>query len=124
MPSLPHFWKNSTRIGEGAVLKGKHESDIVKSAGKLSIERKCPIFGQISQSGFSAGVLGGQNLERTYDVFERFPDGTVRWRTSVVGHEAAIVKLKEIAVSSTNEFQLMHLPTQTIIATINEPKPS
>jgi hypothetical protein len=69
-------------------------------------------------------VLLFAEVERTYDIFEKLPDGAMRWRASVAGHEPAILKLKEIAVSSTNEFQLMHLPTQTIIATLNEPKPS
>jgi hypothetical protein len=48
----------------------------------------------------------------------------VRWRASVVGHEAAILKLKEYAASSANEFVLMHLPTQTVIATTGDPNAS
>jgi hypothetical protein len=59
-------------------------------------------------------------MERTYNLFEKLPDGATRWRASIAGHELAIFKLKEIAASSANEFQLMHLPTQTM----NEPKTS
>ena len=61
-------------------------------------------------------------MERTYDIFERLPDDSMRWRASVVGHEPAIAKLKELAAKSGNEFRVMHLPTQAVIATINAPK--
>jgi hypothetical protein len=61
------------------------------------------------------------HVERIYDIFERLPDGVMRWRASIAGHEAAILQLKESARSSGNEFQLMHLPTKTLIATMNAP---
>jgi hypothetical protein len=44
------------------------------------------------------------------------------WRAAIPGHEAAIRKLQEIAAQSPNEFQLMHIPTKTVIATINASK--
>ncbi|MGA2098780.1 MAG: hypothetical protein ABSH39_21000 [Candidatus Acidiferrum sp.] len=58
-------------------------------------------------------------MNREYDAFEVLPDGTLMWKASVKGHEDAIKKLKEIAKSNTNEFRLLHLPTKTVIATIN-----
>ena len=58
-------------------------------------------------------------MDRTYDVFERLSDGTMVWRATVVGHEVALRKLRELARLGDNEFRLMHLDTQTIIATIN-----
>ncbi len=58
-------------------------------------------------------------MDREYDLFEKYPDGTVLWKSSVVGHENAICKLKELAASTKNECFLMHLPTNTVIASMN-----
>jgi hypothetical protein len=60
-------------------------------------------------------------MERTYDIFEK-SDGSMLWRCAIQGHESAIRKLQEMAGQSTNEFHLMHIPTKTVIATINGPK--
>jgi len=56
---------------------------------------------------------------REYDAFEVLPDGSLMWKATVKGHEDALTKLKEIANGNTNEFRLMHVPTKTVIATIN-----
>jgi hypothetical protein len=56
---------------------------------------------------------------RTYDLFEVLPDGDLIWRATVEGHESAIEKLRQAAKGSGNEFRLMHLPTKSVIATIN-----
>ena len=61
-------------------------------------------------------------MERTYDIFENMPDGTLLWRVAVPGHEAAIQTLQEFAAKSPNEFRLMHLATNTVIAKINSSK--
>ena len=61
-------------------------------------------------------------MERTYDIFEKTKDGAMVWRAAIPGHEAAVRKLQEMAAQSPNEFQLMHIPTKTVIATINTPK--
>ena len=58
-------------------------------------------------------------MNREYDAFEVLPDGALIWKATVKGHEDAIKKLKEVAKDNTNEFRLMHLPTKTVIATIN-----
>jgi hypothetical protein len=58
-------------------------------------------------------------MNREYDAFEVLPDGTLVWKATVVGHEDAIKKLKEIAKGNTNEFRLMHLRSKTVVATIN-----
>jgi hypothetical protein len=58
-------------------------------------------------------------MPRTYDLFEVMPDGNVVWRATITGYEDAIDKLQQVANGSTNEFRLMHLPTKTLIATIN-----
>lgn len=61
-------------------------------------------------------------MERTYDIFETMPDGAPLWRVTVVGHEAAITKLKELAAKTRNEVQCIHLPTKSVIAVMNESK--
>lgn len=58
-------------------------------------------------------------MNRTYDIFEKKPDGALVWRAAVVGHEEAIRKLKEISAGSSSEFQLMHVPTKSLIAATN-----
>jgi hypothetical protein len=43
------------------------------------------------------------------------------WRAVIPGREAAMRKLQEMAAQSANEFQLKHLASDTLIATINTP---
>jgi hypothetical protein len=56
---------------------------------------------------------------RTYDLFEVMPDGDLIWRAKIEGHETAIHHLQQAAKRSTNEFRLLHIPSMTIVATIN-----
>ncbi len=58
-------------------------------------------------------------MTREYDAFEVLPDGALIWKATITGHEDAINKLKEVAKGNTNEFRLMHIPSRTVIATIN-----
>jgi hypothetical protein len=58
-------------------------------------------------------------LQRTYDIFEKMADGTLVWRAVIPGYEAAMRKLQELAEQSPNEFQVKHLASDTLIATIN-----
>ena len=58
-------------------------------------------------------------MERSYDIFETMPDGAPLWRSTVSGHEQAIAKLRELAAKSSNELQVLHLPTKTLIASMN-----
>jgi hypothetical protein len=59
-------------------------------------------------------------MERQYDIFEILPDGSRVWRETIVGHENAIRKLKIIAAKTTNEVLVMHLPTNAVIAVMNQ----
>jgi hypothetical protein len=56
-------------------------------------------------------------VDREYDIFEKV-DGHELWRCSVVGHEAAIAKLKELAAKSKNEFVVIYIPTKSVIASL------
>jgi hypothetical protein len=58
-------------------------------------------------------------MNRVYDAFEVLPDGTLIWKATVEGREDAVEKLKQVAKDSPNEFRLMHIPSKTVIATIN-----
>jgi len=61
-------------------------------------------------------------MERDYDLFEVLPDGAPIWRESVRGHENAVQKLKELAKRTSNEVRVMHVLSNTLIASMNEPK--
>jgi hypothetical protein len=60
-------------------------------------------------------------MDSEYHIFESV-DGDEMWRCSVIGNGTAMAKLKELAAQSPNEFVLMHLPSNSVIAAINTPK--
>jgi hypothetical protein len=62
-------------------------------------------------------------MDREYDLFEVFPDGTQIWRDSVTGHEKAIQRLRELVEVTDDEFRVMHIPTKTLIASMKRAKP-
>lgn len=61
-------------------------------------------------------------MEREYDIFEVFPDGSPLWRGAVSGHENAVDKLRELAATTKNEVRIMHMSSNTLIAAMNIPK--
>ena len=62
-------------------------------------------------------------IGRTYDIFEKSPNGQVLWRASMIGRERSLRKLQELAAASRNEVFAMHLPTKEVIATLNPVQP-
>ena len=64
---------------------------------------------------------GRIHMDREYDLFEIFPDGSAMWRNTIRGHEEAIKQLRELSTKTANEVRLVHLPTQTLIAALNTP---
>lgn len=58
-------------------------------------------------------------MERTYDIFEVLPDGDLEWRDFAEGHDAALARARALAAGSRNEFRVMHLPTNSIVAVFN-----
>lgn len=58
-------------------------------------------------------------MDRQCDIFERFPGGQLVWRAVKIGHEQSVLKMKKIAARSPNEFVLMHVPTNAVIAIAN-----
>jgi hypothetical protein len=61
-------------------------------------------------------------VDRQYDLFEIFPDGSPLWRESVTGQESALHRLKELSSQTRNEVRALHIPTNTILATMNRPE--
>ena len=59
-------------------------------------------------------------MDLEYDVFERFPDGSVEWRGFVVGLDAARARIQVLAKQSKNELFAIHTPTKKIAARVNE----
>jgi hypothetical protein len=62
-------------------------------------------------------------MDRDYDLFEVFPDGSLVWRDSVTGHENAIRRLIELTALTPNEIRVMHILTNSLIAVLNKRKP-
>ena len=58
-------------------------------------------------------------MERDYDLFEVLPDGAVIWKESVHGHESAIQRLVELSKRTANEVRVMHILSNTLIASLN-----
>jgi hypothetical protein len=56
-------------------------------------------------------------LDREYDVFEKFPDGSHIWRAFVKGLIDARARVEQLSELSTNEFYAIHTPTKEIVAT-------
>jgi hypothetical protein len=59
------------------------------------------------------------SVDRDYDLFEQFPDGSVIWKNRISGREASIAKLTELATQTQNEIYVIHLPSKEIIARLN-----
>jgi hypothetical protein len=55
-------------------------------------------------------------MKHIYDLFEKFRDGSTLWRESVLGLEAARVRLLEVAERSENRFYAINLTTGDILA--------
>jgi hypothetical protein len=51
-------------------------------------------------------------MDRTYDIFEKFPDGCSIWRACVSGQSEVERKIQELTEHSRNEFFAIDLRTQ------------
>ncbi len=60
-------------------------------------------------------------MDREYDVFEIFPDGSALWRHTVTGREEAIERLQQLSTQTANESAPHALAHQTLIAALNTP---
>lgn len=58
-------------------------------------------------------------MDRQYDLFEKLPDGSLDFRSTIAGLESAIAALKDLSAHTDNECALIHLPTRTVIAVMH-----
>jgi prophage DNA circulation protein len=61
-------------------------------------------------------------MEREYDLFEVLSDGAPLWRQMVAGRDNAVRKLTELSKQTTHEIRVMHVLTNTLIASMNGSK--
>ncbi|MGC1105809.1 MAG: hypothetical protein WA876_04655 [Candidatus Acidiferrales bacterium] len=60
-------------------------------------------------------------MNHSYHLFEQFADGSLLWKKTVTGLDAALAKLQELASSSSNEHFVIHLPSKAVVARVNAP---
>jgi hypothetical protein len=58
-------------------------------------------------------------MDRQYDVFEIYPDHSVKWHACVAGLALAVAKLEALGRETLNECFATDLDTQQIIARVN-----
>ena len=58
-------------------------------------------------------------MERTYDIFEVDPNGSLLWQGALSGLEPALARMRELAAQSQNGFVLVHLETNSLIAVVD-----
>jgi len=61
-------------------------------------------------------IAGGHRVDREYEIFEKFPDGSHIWRAFVKGLIDARARVEQLSQTSPNEFYAIHTPTQEIVA--------
>jgi hypothetical protein len=61
-------------------------------------------------------------MEREYDLFEVLPDGAPMWRQTAAGRENALRKLTELSKQTSHEIRVMHVLSNTLIASTKEPR--
>jgi hypothetical protein len=54
-------------------------------------------------------------MSQTYDLFEKFPDGSSLWRACVIGLEGARQHMQDLARRSPNQFYAMHVLSGKIV---------
>ena len=59
-------------------------------------------------------------MDHDYDLFELFPDHTIRWRVCVHGSRLALSKLEALAEQTVNECFATDISTQEILGRVNE----
>jgi prophage DNA circulation protein len=60
-------------------------------------------------------------MEREYDLFEVLSDGAPLWRQMVAGRDNAVRKLTELSQQTSHEIRVMHVLTNTLIASTITP---
>jgi len=58
-------------------------------------------------------------MQRDYDLFEQFPDGSSLWRGRAAGLAEVRRKLTELSATTANECYAIHLSTKEVVARVN-----
>lgn len=53
-------------------------------------------------------------MRQEYDIFEKFPNGSTRWRTFVTGRFEAERRVQELRERSENEFFALPIQAETL----------
>src|SRR4051812_36529669 len=54
-------------------------------------------------------------MDREYNIFECYPDGSIAWRDAVEGLIMARQRLRQLTANKINEHFAMHLPTRDAV---------
>jgi hypothetical protein len=54
-------------------------------------------------------------MHHTYDLFEKFPDGSSLWRACVLGLHGTRLHMVDLARRSPNQFYAMHVESGKIV---------
>ncbi len=55
-------------------------------------------------------------MNHTYDLFEKFPDGSSLWRACVIGLECTRLQLFDLARHSSNQFYAMNVASGKVVS--------
>ena len=61
-------------------------------------------------------------MQRDYDLFEVLPDGAPLWRQTAAGRENVLRKLAELSKHRSREIRVMHILSNTLIASTITPR--
>ena len=71
---------------------------------------------RIIMMGNSEGRQKGTPMNHTYDLFEKFPDGSSLWRACVIGLQGTRLHMFDLAGRSQNQFYAMNVVSGKIVA--------
>jgi hypothetical protein len=86
--------------------------------------RRCSILDSIGEAIVGRYLTHPKRscMEREYDLFEVLSDGAPMWRQMVAGQENALRKLGELSKQTSNEIRVMHVLTNTLLASTSAPE--
>jgi len=61
------------------------------------------------------GCQKGMPMKHSYDLFEKFPDGSSLWRACVVGLRGTRLHMLDLARRSPNQFYALHIVSGKLV---------
>ena len=59
-------------------------------------------------------------MDSRYDVFQIYPDHSIRWRVCVVGRQETLVELEALTNETVNKYFATDVGTQEIVGHVHE----